>query len=268
MSKEKAEKATAPRQRALTSFQSTGRMGQSILKQGLISWFGFASIPFRAIDADSEHKTLARWYPEYAIQKPFLKEDDLLPILNEAGEAPIRLIDFPSQHTQSILAAFEHFDALNLFAGQATRLTVFIFANNERPAMNSAHQILTAFGEEADYLVVRNPARFDSNVFEASIVGEMLRRLNAPAIEIPRITPATMEILDRASRQKKRALTFREAEPFLEIGSRYELEHWRNRLFAQFEDVAHLLLPDPALIQARVQRPRQKKLVAVDPYDL
>ena len=47
-----------------------------------------------------------------------------------------------------------------------------------------------------------------------------------------------MDTLDDSSKRMKKALTFREAEPVLEIGSRFELEHWRNRLFVQFEDIA------------------------------
>ena len=66
----------------------------------------------------------------------------------------------------------------------------------------------------------------------------------------------------------KKALTFREAEPVLEIGSRFELEHWRNRLFAQFEDIADLLLPSAQLIEQKVERPRQRTLALIDPYDL
>ena len=42
-----------------------------------------------------------------------------------------------------------------------------------------------------------------------------------------------------------KALTFREAEPVLEMGSRFELEHRRNRLFVQFEDIADVLLQSP-----------------------
>jgi hypothetical protein len=77
-----------------------------------------------------------------------------------------------------------------------------------------------------------------------------------------------METLDGASKRMKKALTFREAEPVLEIGSRFELEHWRNRLFVQFEDIAYLLLPSPGLIQQKAVRPKQKKLAAIDPCDL
>jgi hypothetical protein len=60
----------------------------------------------------------------------------------------------------------------------------------------------------------------------------------------------------------------RERRRILEIGSQFELEHWRNRLFVHFEDIADLLLPSRELIQKKVERPKQRKLAAVDPYDL
>jgi len=257
----------APR-RTLTSLQSTGRIGRSTLKQGLMSWFGYAGIEFNAIDADPEHRTLSSWYPDLTDEKPYHDENDLLPILNTVGEAGVQLIDFPSQETQSILRAFEHFNALELFAAKNTRLTVFIFASDERAAMMSAHQIITAFDSHADYVIVENPARFTSGVFFHSKLPELLEKFNAPTIQIPRITQTTIAILDDASKQLKKALTFREAEPVLEIGSRFELEHWRNRLFAQFEDIADLLLQSPDQIQKKIERPKQKRLASIGPYDL
>jgi hypothetical protein len=258
----------APR-RTLTSLQSTGRIGRSTLKQGLMSWFSYAGIEFNAIDADPEHHTLSSWYPDLTDKKPYREEQDLLPILNAVGEAPVQLIDFPSQETQSLLRAFEHFNAFKLFEAKNTRPTVFIFASDERAAMLSAHQIISSFDSHADYVIVDNPARFTSRVFYHSKLPEILEKFKAPTILIPRITAGTMEILDDASKRTKKALTFREAEPVLEIGSQFELEHWRNRLFAQFEEIVHFLLPSPELIQQKVDRPKQKKLAAaLDPYDL
>lgn len=254
--------------RILTSFQSTGRIGKSTLAQGLISWFGYAGIEFSTIDGDGEHRTLSTWYPEYTVRKPYRNEEDLLPILNETARGAVQLIDYPAQETQSILHAFEHFSAFELFEQKRTRLTVFIFASDERAAMISAAQIITNFDARADYVIVKNPARFTSEIFENSKLPAMLKKFDAPTIEIPRITGATLEALDAASRRSKKSLTFREGEEFLEIGSKFELQHWRNRLFAQFEDIADFLLPSSDLIHARVDRPKQKKLAVLDPYDL
>jgi hypothetical protein len=105
------------------------------------------------------------------------------------------------------LRAFEHFNALELFAAKNTRLIVFIFASDERAAMMSAHQIITTFDSHADYVIVENPARFTSGVFFHSKLPDLLERFNAPTIQIPRITQTTIAILDDASKQlKKRSL--------------------------------------------------------------
>ena len=252
--------------RLITSCQSTGRMGRSTLQQALISWFAFAGIDFSALDADSEHKTLSSWYPDIATFFPYRRDDDLLPILNLAGTAPVELIDFPAQATQSVLQAIHHFSALQIFADKGIRLTVCIFASDERAALASGAQIVSTLGEGADYLVISNPARFTSQVFFASRLAERLE--GSPQIHIPRITGATIEAVDHASKTKRKSLTFREAEPGLEIGCRYELEHWRNRLFSQFEDNAAILLPHPDLIRNRVTRAQEKPVEAINPFDL
>jgi hypothetical protein len=105
-----------------------------------------------------------------------------------------------------------------------------------------------------------------SRVFFASKLAERLE--DSPQIQIPRITGGTIEALDRASEQKRRSLTFREAEPLLASGSRYELEHWRNRLFSQFEDNAAALLPDESLVKNKVTRVEETVSAAINPFDL
>jgi hypothetical protein len=117
-------------------------MGRSTLKQGLISWFAFADVEFSTIDCDSEHKTLSSWYPDIATFFPYRRDDDLLPILNLAGSTSVELIDFPAQATQSVLNACHHFSALKIFADKGIRLTVCIFASDERAALASGAQIV------------------------------------------------------------------------------------------------------------------------------
>jgi hypothetical protein len=119
-------------------------------------------------------------------------------------QPPAQLIDYPAQETQSILRAFEHFDAFALFERKKTKLTILIFASDERAAMSSAAQIITSFEAKADYVIVKNPARFTSEIFEHSKLPAMLKEFNAPTIEVPRITGATLEalMLQAASRRR------------------------------------------------------------------
>jgi hypothetical protein len=254
--------------RIICSLQSTGRIGKSTVAQALISWFGFAGVEFAAIDADGEHQTLSRWYPDIATRLPFRETDDLLPVLNEIGSMPAMLIDYPAQSTQALLSAFAHFQAFDFFESKNTRLTSLIFASDERPAMASAAEIITTFGPRSDYIIVKNPARFQNDIFMHSQLPKMLAEYAAPTIEIGRITRTrtTLEHLDAESAKAKKALTFREAEKLLPPGSIIELQSWRNRLFAQFEDACYLLLP--AKVNKHVERPQSLATAKVDPYTL
>jgi hypothetical protein len=252
--------------RIICSLQSTGRIGKSTVAQALISWFGFAGVEFAAIDADGEHQTLSRWYPDIVTRLPFRETDDLLPVLNETGSMPAMLIDYPAQSTQTLLSAFAHFQAFDFFESKNTRFTSLIFASDERPAMASAAEIITTFGPRSDYIVVKNPARFQSEIFMHSQLPKMLAEYAAPIIEIGRITRTTLEHLDAESAKAKKALTFREAEKLLSPGSIIELQSWRNRLFAQFEDICGLLLP--VKVNKRVERPQSLATAKVDPYTL
>jgi hypothetical protein len=252
--------------RIICSLQSTGRIGKSTVAQALISWFGFAGVEFAAIDADGEHQTLSRWYPGIVTRLPFRETDDLLPVLNETGSMPAMLIDYPAQSTQTLLSAFAHFQAFDFFESKNTRLTSLIFASDERPAMASAAEIVTTFGPRSDYIIVKNPARFQSEIFMHSQLPKMLAEYAAPIIEIGRITRTTLEHLDAESAKAKKALTFREAEKLLPAGSIIELQSWRNRLFAQFEDISDLLLP--VKVNKLVERPQSLATAKVDPYTL
>jgi hypothetical protein len=262
------EKTNALKHRDVASFQDVARLGKSTTMQALMSWSAWAGVPFEAIDADGVQRSVSSWYPDIAERLTYRKEDDLLPILNHPRKAPLRLIDFPSQRTDDILRDFSHYGALNLLRKQGSRLTVLIFASDEKEAMNSAHRIMATCTDEADYVLVRNPARSSSTIFDASKLPGMLRKHGAPTLDIPRISPTTMTILESASRKARKQLTFREAEPMLEIGCQFELEYWRNAVFSQFEDIAEFLLPSVDLIQQRVERPKQKKVTFMDPYDL
>jgi hypothetical protein len=179
---------------------------------------------------------------------------------------PAMLIDYPAQSTQSLLGAFAHFQAFDFFESKNTRLTSLIFASDERPAMASAAEIITTFGSRSDYIILKNTARFQSEIFMHSQLPKMLAEYSARTIEIGRITRTTLDHLDAESAKAKKALTFREAEKLLPAGSVIELQSWRNRLFAQFEDICDLLLP--AEVSKRVERPESLTTAKVDPYSL
>ena len=253
--------------RLIAPLQSLGRIGKSTLAQALLSWADYAGIASAAIDADEEHRTLSGWYGDEVVALPFRQKEDLLPMLDAVGQAPLEIVDFPAQATDTILTAIREFGALQTLAERGVRLTVPVFASGERTGMLSAHRIITELGNEADYLIVTNPARFKSEVFTDSKIPALIP--DAGHVHLGAITAYTMSHLDTAGKNARRALTFEDALPLLNSASRHELRAWLNAVFTQFEDHSGVLLQDPSLIQQRVLRMQKPTLTgAINPYDL
>lgn len=253
--------------RLVTSFQSLGRIGKSTFAQALLSWADYAGFTSAAIDADEEHRTLSGWYGDEVTTVPFRRRDDLLPILDAVGQAALELIDFPAQSTDAILQGIRDFDALRTLTERGVRLTVALFASEERLGMLSAHKIISQLGCQADYLIVTNPARFTSERFENSKLPGLIPE--AGRIHLGAITHYTMEHLDAVSKAQRKSLTFSAAAPLLNPASKHELQAWLNAVFAQCEDHASLLVPDLSAIKSKVLRvdgPGPAQII--NPYDL
>lgn len=252
--------------RLVTALQSLGRIGKSTLSQAILSWADYAGIATAALDADEEHQTLSGWYEGRAQFMPFRVRDDLLPIVDAAGEAPLELIDFPAQSTDAILQGFDDFGVLRTLKKRGVRLTVAIFASNERAGMLSAHKIITQLGNEVDYLLVSNPARFKSDDFDKSTIPSLIP--NAHRIHLSAITSYTIQNIDAAGKKKRKSLTFEDAMDHVTEGSKSEIQAWLNSSFVQLEDAANVLLPDAGLIQNKVFRMAKKDKAKVSAFDL
>ena len=61
---DRIDKRGAVSRRFIACTQSTGRVRKSTVAEGLITWMRYADIDFAAVDADSQHLTLSRRYPQ------------------------------------------------------------------------------------------------------------------------------------------------------------------------------------------------------------
>jgi hypothetical protein len=177
--------------RFIACAQSTGRVGKSTVAEGLISWLRYAGIEFAAVDADSQHQTLSRRYPEYVeifdATKTF---DDFARMVQALPNLPVILVDFPAQATDFLLSAAAHFRLLDFFERSGIRPTLLIFAADDPTAKESASDTIRFFGEAADYLLVENPAKYKSDEFRRTALRSWLTERKTPTLRIQRNRPS------------------------------------------------------------------------------
>ena len=181
-------------------------------------------------------------------------------LIMELPDVPLAVADFPAQATDFLLSAMESLRVLDALDASETRLTVLMFAADDPTATASLAKTYRALGDRADYLLVKNPARFRSEVFDQTALAELFKQNRVPVLELPTITATTIQAIQDASAEKKKHLTYSEAEklPSIHQMCRFEIEYFLNRIFTQCEDVERVLVPDPALIKNKVTRPTDK----------
>jgi len=246
--------------RFITCLQSSGRIGKSITMEGIMSWADFAGVEYAAVDCDAEHRTLSERFPDATFVDATRSNDEFLRLIKEMPNIPLTLADFPAQATGFLLDALESLSVLDVFEQRETRLTVLMFGSDDPTAMMSMAKTYLALGDRADYVLVKNPARFRSAKFDETAIAEMFRRKRVPILELPALTDTTMTEIEQASEQKQKYLSLAEAGKLKSLTDicRLEVQHFLNRVFTQCEDAARVLLPDSALIKNKVFRPGDK----------
>jgi hypothetical protein len=253
--------------RFITCFQSSGRIGKSTMLEGILAWTTFAGVPAAIVDCDAEHRTLSKRFPQANFVDATRSRDEFLQLISSMPDSPLAVADFPAQATEFLLDSMQSLRVLDALESNQTRMTVLMFAADDPTATASMAKTYRVLGNRVDYVVVKNPARFRSQLFDESSLAEWFRRAQVPVIEIPTLTATTLQAVAAASAEKRQHLTFAEAVKVQSIPQicRFEIEYFLNRMFVQCEDAARVLVPDPAAIKNKVFRPDQK--TALKPVD-
>ena len=246
--------------RLVTCFQSSGRIGKSTAFEGILAWAVFAGIPAGAVDCDAEHRTLSKRFPAAFFVDATRSKDEFLQLVMDLPDAPLAVADFPAQATDFLLTAMDSLRVLDALDANETRLTVLMFGADDPTAAASMAKTYRALGDRADYLLVKNPARFRSQAFDQSALAEMFWKGKVPVLELPALTATTIQAIEAASSEKKKHLTYAEAAKLSSIHPmcRFEIEHFLNRIFTQCEDAARVLMPETSTIKNKVYRPADK----------
>lgn len=260
--------------RLLACTQSRGGIGKSTVAEILITWLNFAGVPYGALDADRQNQTLSKRYPgNVKLFEATKSESDFLRFIRGLPDLPVIVVDFPAQATDLILSYAEHYGLTEYFERAGIRPTFLIFAADDSAVKLSGSDTVQFFSDKADYILVENPAKFESEVFKKTPLFKWLIERKTPTVRLPAIATPTIEAWEALERKLKRYLPLDEASkhPELHDLSRYELQYFRDRVLAQFDNVASRLVPDVALIKHRMptlgpMKIREKSDLLTDPW--
>lgn len=240
--------ATKPKHRVVTALQSTGRLGKSTVLEAFASWLDFAGVPFAGADLDGDHRTFSDKLNGAGVERvgafSLDQPDHLDDALRSVNIAPVVLMDVPAGGTERILDHIVNARVLDAMEEKGARWTVFVFSSPDPTAGHSLGHIFHVLKDHADFIIVRNPARFSSDEFERTSGREDLRARNTPTITMPAMSGGTLREVTELQDAKQRFFTLAEAKSQLGVDSRFAVDAFLGSMFRQFEENASILVPE------------------------
>lgn len=241
---------TQIKSRLLATVQSKGNLGKSTECLARIEWLNSLSVQWQAYDLDDAHQSIVKRHPEQTKLIPVSgpeSAEQLLRVFRNAGRTPIQIVDARAQATDQILEVMQRTHFLSVAAAQGIRMTVFLFPYDDLATMQNLETIVRTLGTAVDYVIVRNPAKNPTRMFDGSGLQFALKEWGSAEITMPALFKSTLLQLDELEARHGRGISWAEAignpDLNLEVFARGDLECFLAELHAEYHAIAHLLLP-------------------------
>jgi hypothetical protein len=256
--------------RLLATVQSKGNLGKSTECLARIEWLNGHSIPWQAYDLDDAHRSIFKRYPAQTKLLPVSgpeSAEQLLRVFRNAGRTPVQIMDARAQATDEILRVIERTHFLSIAAEQGIRMTVFLFPFDDLATMENLEHIVRQLADGVDFIIVRNPAKNQTRMYDGSGLQSALADWGAVEITMPALFRSTLLQLDELEARHKRGITWAEAignrNLKLDLFARGDLESFLRDIYVQYDAIAGHLLPTDAA--AQIQPP---KVPPADPQQI
>jgi hypothetical protein len=253
---------TQIKSRLLATVQSKGNLGKSTECLARIEWLKSHSVEWQAYDLDDAHRSVFKRYPEQTKLIPVSGQESaeqLLRVFRNAGKTPVQIVDARAQATDEILRVIQRAQFLSIAADQGIRMTVFVFPYDDLATMQNLEGVVRELGNAVDYVVVRNPAKNPTRMFDGSGLQSILKEWGGVEITMPAMFKSTLLQLDELEARHERGITWAEAignrDLKLDVFARGDLESFLADMHAEYDAIAGHLLPTE--IAAKVQPKKQ-----------
>jgi hypothetical protein len=243
--------------------QSKGSLGKSFEAEFRTAWLDYHGIHWNGSDLDDRHHSFADRHPEQ-VQSYKLGSDDeskstLLGLFRNVprNDTPVHVIDCRAQADGLIVQALDSLQLLESLAAQGIRFTFFLFPSEDTESMNNLLDLFYFAGDRVDYVIVHNPAKVRTNLFQKSNIEAELKRFGAREIILPTVTSITLLAIKRAEAKAGRKLSFAEAATsgtsHLELMLAGEMQWAMQHMFRQYDTIADLLVPSEQMPELEPQ---------------
>ncbi|MBS0657738.1 MAG: hypothetical protein JSR82_05755 [Verrucomicrobia bacterium] len=247
-----------PAKRLLIPLATRGNIGKSTVASALGQWFHHHSIDWCGIDADADHRSFIRLFPD-EVEACVIGDEpvgDIMRVLRLSAEKELTIIDPRAHLAGEFLRTLDATKFTAHFASVGGRITVLLFPIDDLEVMTDLDASVAALGDSVDYVVVKNRARAPrTRMYDGSDLENELIRLGAVEVELSVLLSVARNHIALREADLQRGITLVEACTNADLAIdpliKFALQDWIRTLFRRFDAVAGHLLPEHLL--ARIE---------------
>jgi len=216
-----------------------GGVGKSVVSRLLAQYFIDDQRPFAALDADTSHPALVRYYKEYtdAVDLSNLESTDQI-IEKCLDEDRVVLVDLPAQSARSLKSWLDQAGVLEFVNEHRIGFTMWHVTDGGFDSVQELASLLSAYNDRVSYVVARNEGRSSSFAqFDESDVRNNVLGLAGRIVSIPALHPSTMYKIDRQGSSFWAAIHDTNSKLALPPMDRQRTRLWLKQCFRVFDDL-------------------------------
>lgn len=220
-----------------------GGVGKSVLARTLAQYFIDKDLRFVAVDADTSHGALLRYYGEFsqpADLETFASADQ---IMDRALAADRRvLVDLPAQSARLLRRWMDAGDVISFARASGVRLVFWHVSDGGFDSVSELERVSDTFGAMVDFVVVKNQGRSPdfSQLDESPIMQSILAR-GANSMTLPGLDAATMYKIDRLGTSFWAAVHATDGDHTLSFMERRRAERWLAEAYRGLEALGSIV---------------------------
>jgi hypothetical protein len=220
-----------------------GGVGKSVLARALAQYFVDKELRFVAVDADTSHGALLRYYGEFAQPvdlESFASADQ---IMDRALAADRRvLVDLPAQSARLLRRWMEAGDVISFARETGVRIVFWHVSDGGFDSVNELEQVSSAFSSLVELVVVKNLGRSPefSQLDESGTMRRVLAQ-GAAQMVLPALDPSTMYKIDRLGTSFWAAVHATEGEQRLSLMERRRADRWLAEVYRNLDALGALV---------------------------
>ena len=176
-----------------------GGVGKSVVARVLAQYFIDKGYPFVAVDADTSHGAMLRYYADFTQPADLGDFQSADQIMDRALGASRRvLVDLPAQSASRLKNWMTAGDVVGFASEMDVHLVFWHVSDGGYDSVMELERVLDELGSTLDYVVVRNFGRsMEFRQLDESAAWERAQSQGARMLDLPKLDAQTMYKIDR-----------------------------------------------------------------------